>query len=296
MKRSKKAAGRSRKRSTVNVRGDQPASGGLTHDDVMSASTRVDPVLRRRSELLWEERSPSTRGPKASVTPADVVQAAIDIADESGLAAVTMQAVSARLGFSTMAVYRYFPNKEALCDAIVDAGMGLPPTRSGSAGSWRSEVTRWAHAKREMLCARPWLAELPFVAAPHGPNWLAWLEALAEPLSGLGLRPGDVGQMLSVIDGYTRGASDTSISLARARARGISEEEWAAAVGADLGRAIGDPRFPRFAAILTAPPDGTSRSMREAFDFGLQRVLDGIELYVRENGRVRARGVARSSR
>jgi hypothetical protein len=86
--------------------------------------------------------------------------------------------------------------------------------------------------------------------------------------------------MISVIDGYTRGASDTSISLARARARGISEQEWAAAVGADLGRAIGDPRFPKFATILTAPSDGRPRSMKESFDFGLQRVLDGIELYL----------------
>jgi hypothetical protein len=132
-----------------------------------------------------------------------------------------------------------------------------------------------------MLCARPWLAELPFVAAPHGPNWLSWLEAVTEPLLSTGLTGPDVGQMISIIDGYTRGASDTSISLARARARGISEAEWAAAVGADLGRAIGDPRFPAFAAVLTAPSDGQARTMEESFDFGLQRVLDGIEVYVK---------------
>ena len=85
-----------------------------------------------------------------------------------------------------------------------------------------------------MLCARPWLAELPFVAAPHGPNWLSWVEAVVEPLSRIGLNAVDTGEMLSVIDGYTRGASDTAISLARARARGTSDAEWAAAVGADL--------------------------------------------------------------
>lgn len=251
----------------------------LTHDDVMQASLRVDPALRRRSELLWDDRAPSTRGPKAAFSPAEVVEAAIGIADADGLAAVTMQAVSAQLGLTTMAIYRYFPNKEALYDAIVDAGMGLPPPTSPRA-EWRAEVTRWAHAKREMLCARPWLAELPFVAAPHGPNWLAWLEALAAPLSRTGLNPADVGQMIGVIDGYTRGASDTSISLARARARGVSEQEWAAAVGADLGRAIGDPRFPSFAAILTAPSDGQPRTMAEGFDFGLQRVLDGVALHI----------------
>jgi AcrR family transcriptional regulator len=279
-----------RKKPAANRRGTGPKNGSrssqaapppLTHDDVMAASTRIDPALRRRSELLWEDRSPGTRGPKPGLTPDDVVQAAIEIADEEGLAALTMHAVAARIGFTTMAIYRYFPNKEALFDAIVDAGMGRPLPASEPRGDWRAEVARWAHAKRSMLCARPWLAELPFVAAPHGPNWLGWLEALAAPFAATRLSAADVGQMISIIDGYTRGASDTSISLARARARGISEQEWAAAVGADLGRAIDDPRFPSFAAVLTAPSEGAPRTMEESFDFGLQRVLDGIELYIK---------------
>ena len=256
------------------------ASRELTHGDVMGAAIRVDPALRRRSQLLWEDRTPATRGPKAGLTPEAVVHAAIEIADEDGLAAVTMQAVTAKVGFTTMAIYRYFPNKEALLDAIIDAGMGLPPRPTEPRGDWRSEVTQWAHAKRAMLIARPWLAELPFVAAPHGPNWLSWLEAVADSLSRTGITGVLVGQMLSIIDGYTRGASDTAISLARAQRSGTSTEQWAAAVGADLGRAIGDPRFPAFAALLTAPSDGKPWTMDESFDFGLQRVLDGIELYI----------------
>ena len=256
------------------------ATRALNRDDLVQASVRVDPELRRRSELLWEDRSRPTRGPKPAFTPDDVVQAAIQIAEADGLAAVTMHAVSARLGYTTMAIYRYFPNKEALLDAIVDAAMGAPPRASEPLGDWRAAVARWSHAKRAMLCARPWLAELPFVAAPHGPNWLSWVEAVVEPLSRIGLSAVDTGEMLSVIDGYTRGASDTAISLARARARGTSDAEWTAAVGADLGRAIGDPRFPAFAALITAPSGDHPRTMEESFDFGLQRVLDGIERYV----------------
>lgn len=272
--------------------GSKPGKGGtkqpeagkagrpLTHDDFMGAATRVDPELRRRSDLLWQERTPGGRGPKASLTPEEVVAAAIEIADADGLGAVTMHAVAARLGFTTMALYRYFPSKEALYDAILDAGLGLPPEPPDPPLGWRDEIIRWAHAKRAMLSAKPWIGELPFVAAPHGPNWMAWLEALTRPLSGLGLAPAEIGQMISVIDGYTRGASDTSIALARARARGTSDREWAAAVGADLGRAIGDPRFPAFAAILTAPSDGRPLTMKEGFEFGLQRVLDGVQMYV----------------
>ena len=280
--RKKSAAGR-RNRPVERARAGRETAGELTHDDVMAASVRVDPALRRRSELLWEDRARPTRGPKPALTPDDVVQAAIEIADADGLGAVTMNAVATRLGLTTMAIYRYFPSKEALYDAIVDAGMGPPPTPPEPRGDWRADITHWAHAKRDMMCARPWLAELPFVAAPHGPNWLSWLEAVLEALSGTGLSGADMGQILSVIDGYTRGASDTAISLARSRARGVSDAEWAAAVGADLGRAIGDARFPRFAALLTSP-GGPSRTMRESFDFGLQRVLDGIALYIESQG------------
>ena len=265
---------------TTTAAADKSATRALNRDDLVEAAARVDPDLRRRSELLWEDRSRPTRGPKPAFTPGDVVQAAIQIAEADGLAAVTMQAVSAQLGYTTMAIYRYFPNKEALLDAIVDAAMGSPPRASEPRGDWRADVARWAHAKRAMLCARPWLAELPFVAAPHGPNWLSWVEAVVEPLSRIGLSAVDTGEMLSVIDGYTRGASDTVISLARARARGTSDAEWTAAVGADLGRAIGDARFPAFAALITAPSGGHPRTMEESFDFGLQRVLDGIERYV----------------
>lgn len=268
-----------------------PASGGsrsprsapdqeVTHREVMQASLAIDPDLRRRSELLWEDRSRPTRGPRAAFTPEDVVQAAMEVADTEGLAAVTMNAVSTRLGLTTMAVYRYFPSKETLIDAIIDAGMGLPPVPTDPEASWREEVSRWAHAKRAMLVGRPWLAELPFVAAPHGPNWLLWLEALARQLARTGLRGRYVGEMISIVDGFTRGASDTSISLARWQARGKTAQEWAAAVGADLGRAIGDPRFPSFAAIITAPPDGEEGSLVDSFDFCLQRVLDGIAQFV----------------
>ncbi len=271
------------KKSEPKARGGRAAKAApnvLSHEDVMQAAVRVAPELRRRSQLLWDDRAQSTRGPKASLTPDEVVHVAMQLADEDGLSAVTMSAVSARLGFTTMAIYRYFPSKEALLDAIVDAGMGLPPRAPMPRGDWRSELAQWARAKRAMLCARPWLAELPFVAAPHGPNWLSWLEAVIDALSGTGLDSADMGEVLSILDGYTRGASDTAISLARARARGSSAAQWVSEVGADLGRAIGDPRFPHFAALLTTPSTRPTRTMDESFEFGLARVLDGIERYI----------------
>ena len=268
----------------VQSRAGEPAAGTGTGSS--------GEELRKRSGLLWDAQLRSSRGPKPALSREDVVQASISIADGDGLSALTMQAVAERLGFTTMALYRYFPNKEALIDASVDAAMGTPPPRRGPREGWRKEVKHWAYAKRAMLCSRPWLAELPFVAAPHGPNWLSWHEAFLQTIVDTGLSPEDMMDVLSVVHGYVSGSSDTAISLARAMSRGITLEEWAQAVGADLCRAINDPRYPILSTILSSKSGGISeasplparggrpRTLDESFDFGLERVLDGIQRYL----------------
>ena len=270
----------------------KPAPSRATGPTVGGSTESNAEDLRKRSGLLWDAQQRPGRGPKPMVCRDDVVQAAISIADRDGLAALTMQAVAERLGFTTMALYRYFPNKEALIDASVDAALGTPPQRTGPREGWRKEVKHWAYAKRAMLCSRPWLAELPFVAAPHGPNWLSWHEAFLQTIADTGLSPEDRMDVLSVVHGYVSGSSDTAISLARATSRGISFEEWAQAVSSDLCRAINDPRYPMLSAILSSKSGGISegsplparggrpRTMDESFDFGLERVLDGIERYM----------------
>ena len=279
-------------------KGDRPSpetKGGRRREDLLQAPANPEGAaldLKKRSELLWEAPPRPSRGSKPTMSREDIVQAAISVADRSGLAALTMYAVAERLGFTPMALYRYFPNKEALIDASVDSAMGTPPQKSGPREGWRQEVVHWADAKRAMLCARPWLAELPFVAAPHGPNWLSWHEALLQALADTGLSPEDMMDMLSVIHAYVSGASDTAISLARASSRGMSNEEWAQAVGRDLCRAIDNPRYPRLSAILSSQSGGISdasplparagkpRTMDESFHFGLERVLDGIGHFI----------------
>ena len=266
--------------------------------------------LKQRSDLLWAGDAPSTRGPRRALASAEVVQAAIALADREGLAALTMQAVAKEVGFTAMALYRYFPSKDALIDAIVDAAMGTPPARKGPKGHWREETAQWARAKRQMLMSRPWLAELPFVAAPHGPNWLSWLEGAVDALSGTGLAANEVFDMLHVLDGYVRGGSDTSISLAKARAQGMSDEEWGASVSTDLVRAIGNPSYPVLSALLTAPTQTRSKALTsrgglmdgldQTFEQGLQRVLDGIQFHMESQAAPakakRASGRRRSSR
>jgi AcrR family transcriptional regulator len=235
--------------------------------------------LRRRGDLLWSGGARPSRGPKRGLSADEVIAAAMGIADREGLGALTMQAVAKEVGFTTMALYRYFPSKEALVDAIVDAAWGVPPERKEPKGDWRAEVERWAWAKRAVMVARPWLGELPFIVAPHGPNWLAWLEWAVEAIALSGLTAGDVFDMLHALDGYVRGGSDTAISQSKANARGLSAEEWMASVAVDLVRTVGNPRYPTLSALIQSGLD-RDITLEDNFEFGLQRVLDGCQMYV----------------
>lgn len=52
-----------------------------------------------------------------------ILSAALALADESGLEAVTMRAVAARVGLTPMALYRHVADKEALLDGVLETGV-----------------------------------------------------------------------------------------------------------------------------------------------------------------------------
>jgi AcrR family transcriptional regulator len=73
-----------------------------------------------------------------------VLRSAVDIADTSGIGALTIRALAQRLGVKPMSIYYYVPNKSAILDGIVDlvfSKIELPTTD----GDWRSELMRRAN-------------------------------------------------------------------------------------------------------------------------------------------------------
>jgi AcrR family transcriptional regulator len=60
-------------------------------------------------------------GRPAQIDRAAILAASLELADEQGLAAVTMQAVADRLGVTPMALYRHVANKADLLDGVVES-------------------------------------------------------------------------------------------------------------------------------------------------------------------------------
>ncbi|MCK2212315.1 TetR/AcrR family transcriptional regulator [Actinomadura sp. ATCC 31491] len=93
-------------------------------------------------------------GRPAQIDRAAVVAAAMAVADEHGLAALTMPAVAGRLGVTAMALYRHVANKEDLLDALVEALLPAPPPDT-AALPWRQRLEALAGAVRDSAARHP---------------------------------------------------------------------------------------------------------------------------------------------
>ncbi|MCU1376314.1 MAG: hypothetical protein JWO68_3600 [Actinomycetia bacterium] len=81
----------------------------------------------------------------------EIVSAAVEIFLESGIDAVSMRSVSARLGVSPVPLYSRIGNKDALVDAIADRLLVdlAPPSNEGE--PWDQYAVRWAGELRTRL-------------------------------------------------------------------------------------------------------------------------------------------------
>lgn len=81
---------------------------------------------------------------------ADVVDGAIAILDQYGLADLTMRRLAGALRVQPGALYWHFPNKQALLGAVADRILA-PMEQPVSTGDWAGALTELAHRLRDCL-------------------------------------------------------------------------------------------------------------------------------------------------
>ncbi|GAP60834.1 uncharacterized HTH-type transcriptional regulator Mb1388c [Arthrobacter sp. Hiyo1] len=118
-----------------------------------------------------------------------MVEAALALADEEGLEALTMPMLARRLKCGVMTIYGYVNSKEDLLDAIAQRGLRdlrlSHPLPANAAAILRA----WGRALRLNLIEHPSLPMI-FLSRPViGPGILRGLEALLGPLARAGMPP-----------------------------------------------------------------------------------------------------------
>ncbi|MDQ0790835.1 TetR/AcrR family transcriptional regulator [Streptomyces sp. B3I8] len=233
--------------------------------------------------LAWGLTARTGRlGRKPSQSVERIVEAAVALADAEGFAALSMPNIARRLGLTANAVYRYVSSRDELLVLLAETAWGPAPDLETGPGRWRAAANGWTRAMIERCDAHPWLPDLPLRGAPATPNLLRWTEVLLEALTGAGLSTAESLACALLLDGYAR-----RVAGARRDVRGSSAAPTrSAAVTRFLQPLLHEHGYPILASMM-ARDEYDDDVGDDEVEFGLDRILDGIEVLVARRAEAR---------
>lgn len=203
-----------------------------------------------------------------------ILATAVEIADERGVASVTMREVASRLGVEAMSLYNHISSKDDILDGMVDlviAKVELPD----DVDDWREAMRRRALSAHQVFGRHPWVAPLLDSRRSSGPHRLRYFDWVIGTLIEAGFSIEGAARAFSLLDSYVYGFGIQQFNLS---AEGdVPPEEMAEAILA----AIPAEEYPYLHRMA-------SHAMREGydgeadFDFGLETILDGLERILEE--------------
>ena len=244
----------------------------------------------RTMELLWGMAPQPTPRPKPGLNVDAVVDAAVALADAEGIDAVAMRRVADKLGVGAMSLYTYVPGKAELVDLMLDRVYGEQLAGIAAEGGWRARLESRARADWALYERHPWVVRAAGPRPTLGPNETEVYEATLAAVDGIGLAGDEMVAVVTLLSGYVGGVAHGIVEAVAEDETQEDEAEWWRQRSAVLDRAPSytDERFPvscRLGAegVFDGHPDEPhylAGEIRRTFEFGLQRVLDGIEVLV----------------
>lgn len=233
--------------------------------------------LPRVLQQLWGMEGPARPGPKPTFHISDIGAAAIKLADEAGLGAVSMSKVAAALGFTTMSLYRYVDSKDDLYLVMLEQAFG-PPAPVDPEADWRERITAWAVAFRDAIRRHPWSLQVPVFEPPLSPLQLEWMEHGLRAFEDTGLPAKDSLSAMLLVNIYVRGVGALTADMAPDGQTSEANQLYFQRL-----TMLADPdRFPTIAGNLRSrsAEDFDVDYDADEFFFGLNTVLDGIEALI----------------
>jgi AcrR family transcriptional regulator len=192
----------------------------------------------RSIALLWRDRGDRTadarptRGRKPTLTVDAIVAAAIEMADEAGLGALSMRALAERLKAGTMSLYTHVPGKAELLDLMLDTVLGETARPDELPGGWRARLELVARENRALFQRHPWMLELVTFRPPMGPGVIAKYDFELRAVEGIGLTDVEMDSVLALVLGYVQASARQALEATLVEQRtGLTDEQWSASSG-----------------------------------------------------------------
>ena len=233
----------------------------------------------RTLALLWGSASAPQRGPERGLRIERIVAAATALADQEGLAALSMRRVAQQLGVSAMTLYTYVPGKAEFLDLMLDAAYQRLPLTDTTDRPWRERVTAVADENRALYLLHPWASVVSTLRPPLGPGLMAKYEHELAALQGLGLTDLDMDDALSYLLSFVQANARAAVDARAAQLESaMTDEQWWVANAGLLSQVLDGNTYPLAVRVGSAAgaAQGSAHDPDHAYRFGLQRVLDGL--------------------
>ncbi len=208
-----------------------------------------------------------------------VLAAAVQIADERGVGAVTMREVATRLGVEAMSLYNHVANKDDMLDGMADyvaAQFDLPE----DADSWREAMRRRAVSAHEIFGKHSWAPMLFDSRGSSGPSALRYYDWVLGVLMNAGFSIEGAQRAFSLLDSYIYGFGIQQFNFNAGE--DISPEERAEAMRVFIPA----EQFPYLHRMASYAME-VGYDAEADFSFGLEIVLDGLQRVLDEANRAR---------
>ncbi|MDP2274564.1 MAG: TetR/AcrR family transcriptional regulator [Archangium sp.] len=138
------------------------------------------------------------------LTPEKVLSAALQLADEKGLEALSMRNLAQVLKVEAMSLYNHVASKEELLSGLVEMVAGeidVPVV----GGNWKEELRRRAHSAHRVLTKHPWATMLFVSRLNIGPNMLRYVDATIACLHAEGFSFPQADHVWNTLDAFIYG-------------------------------------------------------------------------------------------
>ena len=206
------------------------------------------------------------RPSRAPLSRERIARAALDLADREGIEALSMRRLATELDAGTMTLYGHFGDKQELLNALVAAAaaeLELPRL----SGSWRDKTHQLAAYSRAMFARHPSVVEIWARQPVVGASALRGPEAGMKTLEDAGFDPEEAAKAFRLVVTYIFGFA--LFSAPRSKPEALEATR----------RALDDLPADTHPHLHDAAGEfSEAMASDEAFTYGLDRILDGLEL------------------
>jgi AcrR family transcriptional regulator len=214
-----------------------------------------------------------------------VLRAAVALADQAGMSALSMRKLGEALGVEAMSLYNHIASKSDLLDGMIDIVFGeidLPAAAAAGDGDgdgdgepgWRAAMRQRAISARQVLRRHPWAIGLMESRITPGPATLRHHDAVLGCLRRAGFSLELTAHAYSLLDSYIYGFALQEAGLPF----GTGEE--AAQVAQQISAQFASGQYPYLTEIAMAHAVRPGYDYADEFEIGLDLILDSLQAAV----------------